>query len=76
MSYSRTAAVTAAISILLGIASTVSAASAAGTIQYSNVRFKYLDGSDGLPHNTVYSITQDDYGFVWFATADGLCRYD
>ena len=61
------------ISLILCSAGT---AFAAGTIQYGNVRFKHLDGSDGLPHNTVYSITQDDYGFMWFATAGGLCRYD
>lgn len=30
----------------------------------------------GLSHNTVHSILQDHKGFLWFATEDGLNRYD
>lgn len=45
-------------------------------IQYSNVRFNQLGTVDGLPHSTVYAITQDNSGFIWIATAGGLCRYD
>jgi ligand-binding sensor domain-containing protein len=30
----------------------------------------------GLPHNHVLSITQDDKGFLWIGTRDGVCRYD
>ena len=32
--------------------------------------------SDGLPTNVVRSIAQDKYGFIWFGTDNGLCRYD
>lgn len=32
--------------------------------------------SDGLPSNTVYDVLQDSKGFMWLATAEGLCRYD
>lgn len=32
--------------------------------------------SNGLPSNTVYDVMQDSKGFIWLATADGLCRYD
>lgn len=64
------------ISVMYVLLSFGACVTAAGTVQYDNVRFKHLDGADGLPHNTVYSITQDDYGFMWFATANGLCRYD
>ncbi|CAN5661733.1 hypothetical protein BH11BAC3_BH11BAC3_20750 [soil metagenome] len=39
-------------------------------------RFENLGVNDGLPHSSVYSITQDKKGFMWFGTADGLCRYD
>ena len=39
-------------------------------------RFENLSVNDGLPHSSVYSITQDKKGFMWFGTADGLCRYD
>ena len=31
---------------------------------------------DGLPSNTVRNIVQDHYGFMWFGTDNGLCRYD
>jgi signal transduction histidine kinase/ligand-binding sensor domain-containing protein len=39
-------------------------------------RFESLGVNDGLPHSSVYSIIQDKKGFMWFGTADGLCRYD
>jgi diguanylate cyclase (GGDEF)-like protein len=41
-----------------------------------NVRFERLTVEDGLPHATVLSVLQDQQGFMWFATADGLSRYD
>ncbi|HTV00877.1 MAG TPA: two-component regulator propeller domain-containing protein [Luteitalea sp.] len=31
---------------------------------------------DGLPQNTVTSITQDDRGYLWVATRKGLARFD
>ena len=31
---------------------------------------------DGLPSNTVRNVVQDDYGFIWMGTDNGLCRYD
>ncbi|VAW22146.1 hypothetical protein MNBD_BACTEROID01-1982 [hydrothermal vent metagenome] len=38
--------------------------------------FQYLTTADGLPQNTVDYIFQDSRGFMWFATWNGLCRYD
>jgi ligand-binding sensor domain-containing protein len=32
--------------------------------------------SEGLPHQSINSIVQDQAGFVWIATNQGLCRYD
>jgi hypothetical protein len=32
--------------------------------------------TDGLPSNNVYDIMQDKKGFVWFATDDGISRFD
>lgn len=40
------------------------------------LRFKHLTIDDGLPSNTVHSIIKDKYGFMWFATMNGLARYD
>lgn len=31
---------------------------------------------DGLPHNTVTGLLQDDRGYIWIATAGGLSRFD
>ncbi|MBI1344440.1 MAG: hypothetical protein GC171_16075 [Terrimonas sp.] len=38
--------------------------------------FETLDVNNGLSQNSVYSIYQDQEGFMWFGTADGLNRYD
>ena len=31
---------------------------------------------DGLPQDYVYSLHQDDAGYLWIGTGDGLARYD
>ncbi|MDE5636355.1 MAG: hybrid sensor histidine kinase/response regulator, partial [Muribaculaceae bacterium] len=38
--------------------------------------FKKHQVSDGLSHNTVWSILQDSYGFIWIGTSNGLNCYD
>ncbi len=40
------------------------------------LRFAHLSIEDGLSHGMVLRIVQDDLGFMWFGTADGLNRYD
>lgn len=42
----------------------------------SDARFERLTVEDGLPSGTVLGVLQDQQGFMWFATADGLARYD
>lgn len=37
---------------------------------------KSLTIEDGLSHATVYEVVQDRHGFMWFATQNGLNRYD
>jgi signal transduction histidine kinase/ligand-binding sensor domain-containing protein len=39
-------------------------------------RFEHFSIDDGLSQASVYSIVQDKKGFLWFATADGINRYD
>ncbi len=40
------------------------------------IRFTVLTSHDGLLSNTINAIIKDHYGFLWFATADGLDRFD
>ncbi|MCX7553443.1 diguanylate cyclase [Marinicella sp. S1101] len=35
-----------------------------------------LQVEDGLPQSTVYSVVQDQSGFIWFGTTSGVSRYD
>ena len=35
-----------------------------------------IDKSKGLPSNSVYDVFQDSKGFMWFATDEGLCKFD
>ena len=39
-------------------------------------RITYYDEEDGLPHGHVTQLLQDKQGFLWFATWNGLCRFD
>jgi signal transduction histidine kinase/ligand-binding sensor domain-containing protein len=38
--------------------------------------FSHITVEDGLPHSYVRAIVEDSDGFMWFATARGLVRYD
>ncbi len=40
------------------------------------LRFEHLTIADGLSQNTVTDILQDRKGYLWFATENGLHRYD
>jgi signal transduction histidine kinase/ligand-binding sensor domain-containing protein/DNA-binding response OmpR family regulator len=44
--------------------------------QPGDLQFKHLTVEDGLANNCVISIVQDNLGFMWFGTSDGLNRYD
>ena len=38
--------------------------------------FTVLNTADGFPTNEIQKVFQDREGFMWFATRNGLCRYD
>ena len=62
-----------ALAFCFNVFSSVHAQSAAAK---PNLRFEHLAVEDGLPHSTVLGVLQDQQGFMWFATEDGLSRYD
>lgn len=41
-----------------------------------NMNFMNISTKDGLSSNTVNAMLKDRYGFMWFATADGLNKFD
>ncbi|WP_164503483.1 hybrid sensor histidine kinase/response regulator transcription factor [Pleionea sediminis] len=38
--------------------------------------FKSVHKEQGLSHNTVKAIAEDSYGYIWFATENGIGRFD
>ncbi|MDM8561494.1 two-component regulator propeller domain-containing protein [Candidatus Parabeggiatoa sp. HSG14] len=40
------------------------------------IKFERLTVEDGLPSNFTSDVVQDDQGFMWFATKNGLAQYD
>ena len=51
-------------------------AARAGASVPEDPRFRAIGSADGLPSTGVNAIARDHDGYVWFATADGLARYD
>ena len=41
-----------------------------------DIYFAHLSRREGLSHSVVQQILQDDLGFMWFGTPDGLNRFD
>lgn len=41
-----------------------------------SLQFNRLSVENGLPHNVVHKICRDRKGYLWIATAYGLCRFD
>ena len=53
-----------------------SVSSVASASESRSLRFQHLTRDDGLSQSFVYAILQDQDGFMWFGTQDGLNRYD
>jgi len=45
-------------------------------IPQNQLKFKYLTIEDGLVSNHIRSICQDTLGYIWFATDNGICKYN
>lgn len=48
----------------------------ATTAHAQRMNFQRVDASHGLPQNIVYDLEQDEEGYLWIATGEGLARYD
>jgi signal transduction histidine kinase/ligand-binding sensor domain-containing protein len=46
------------------------------SVDPNDLFFRYITIDDGLPNNKVNAVSMDKYGFMWFGTNDGVCRYD
>jgi len=44
--------------------------------QYENIKFERISVEHGLSNGLVKSVLQDHQGFMWFATEEGLNKYD
>lgn len=58
---------------LFFITSMINSITVSANNEYS---FKHYNTNNGLSQNTVRSIFQDNLGFMWFGTKDGLNRFD
>ena len=45
-------------------------------ISAQTFRFRNYDSNMGLPQNFIYCLEQDNNGFLWIGTGEGLVRYD
>ena len=41
-----------------------------------NYKFEHYFVENGLPHNIINHIIQDKKGFIWFATTNGLSKFN
>jgi ligand-binding sensor domain-containing protein/signal transduction histidine kinase/DNA-binding response OmpR family regulator len=48
----------------------------ASLAQRPKLKFKHITNEQGLSNTTIEAIFQDNRGFMWFGTRDGLNRYD
>lgn len=46
------------------------------TSNFPEPKFEYITVNDGLPENSILSILQDKFGYLWLGTQNGLVRYD
>ncbi len=62
--------------VLLGVLLTFAALLQVAYAQEDKSFFDHLTVEDGLSYNWITNIYQDDQGFLWIATEEGLNRYD
>ena len=63
------------MAVLVGLAC-VLCSTVETSAQQRKIPFDRMTVEDGLPHSAVNAIAQDETGFIWLGTQDGLARYD
>lgn len=63
-------------SILRHLAACLTLLASSLSARPDGLRFRQLNSEDGLSNNWVRCFYQDDEGFVWVGTSDGMDRYD
>ena len=62
--------------IILATAIFISVLNSASALADGNHAFQHITTANGLTSNTAMFCIQDDFGFIWVATKDGIFRYD
>ncbi len=62
--------------ILVFVLVALSATLASAASPVNNIRFQHLSREDGLSQAQVYTAVQDQQGYMWFGTLEGLNRFD
>ena len=63
--------------MILPLAATVLLSTSVWTASDSaSVGFRCYSVDDGLPQSSALEVVQDQHGFLWIATQDGLARFD
>ncbi|MEW9798123.1 EAL domain-containing protein [Alteromonas sp. CYL-A6] len=61
--------------VVIGLMLSFCATLPATATEISDIRFLELNQRDGLSENFIFDITEDEKGYLWFATLNGLNRY-
>jgi len=64
------------IGLIALLSGTLSPAVASATAPLSDYHREVLSTRDGLPHNSINAIAQTPEGYLWFATWEGLARFN
>ncbi len=43
---------------------------------YAQIQFRHFTTQDGLPHDFTFELLQDDKGYIWIGTDDGLAKFN
>ncbi len=71
-----TARVVTTVAMLVLLTTLQAVATGNGADSRPEIIFDHVTVSDGLSQNSIQSVLQDDCGYLWIATQDGLNRYD